>query len=70
VSPSVDTDGSDASSSEDESSEVESDESGGPNQGRRVAPLPKRALLARDIKPLPRRGRPEIVVLAETTTNN
>ncbi|KAF8138067.1 hypothetical protein K438DRAFT_1880752 [Mycena galopus ATCC 62051] len=63
---STDTDSS--SSSEDESSSLESDESG----GRKIAPLPKRALLARAIKPLPggRAGRPEIVVLAETTTEN
>ncbi|KAJ7927583.1 hypothetical protein B0H13DRAFT_1038270 [Mycena leptocephala] len=67
---SSDTDGSDESSSEDESSEAESDDSGGADQRRSFAPLPKRALLAREIKPLARRGRPEIVVLAETTTND
>ncbi|KAJ7512720.1 hypothetical protein B0H11DRAFT_2267790 [Mycena galericulata] len=55
------SDESDSSSSEDESSRQ--------TQGtRQVAPLPKRALLSRAIKPLPRRTRPEIVVLSETTT--
>ncbi|KAJ7892805.1 hypothetical protein B0H14DRAFT_2685783 [Mycena olivaceomarginata] len=61
----------DSSSSEEESSSLDSEDSGAPNQGRRLAPLPKRALLARTIRPLPgRTSRPEIVVLAETTTEN
>lgn len=70
--PLADTDSSDdSSSSEEESSSLDSDDSGVPNQGRKLAPLPKRALLARAIKPLPgRTSRPEIVVLAETTTEN
>ncbi|KAJ7033693.1 hypothetical protein C8F04DRAFT_1103847 [Mycena alexandri] len=69
---SSDSDTSDeSSSSEDDSasSEEDSDDSSRPNQGRRIAPLPKRALLDRAIRPLPRRGGPpEIVVLSETTT--
>ncbi|KAJ7778328.1 hypothetical protein B0H16DRAFT_1878992 [Mycena metata] len=60
-----------SSSSEDDSasSEEDSDDSSRPNQGRRFAPLPKRALLDRAIRPLPRRGGPpQIVVLSEATT--
>ncbi|KAJ7108502.1 hypothetical protein C8R44DRAFT_802876 [Mycena epipterygia] len=57
--------------SDEYSSEDESTAAGRQNQGRQFAPLPKRALLSRPIKPLPQRtGRPEIVVLAETTTDN
>ncbi|KAF7360352.1 hypothetical protein MVEN_00764900 [Mycena venus] len=60
-----------SSSSEEESSSFESDDSGVPNQGRKFAPLPKRALLARSIRPLPgKSSRPEIVVLSETNTKN
>ncbi|KAK7044680.1 hypothetical protein R3P38DRAFT_2880146 [Favolaschia claudopus] len=59
-----------SSSSEAESSSSESDDSDLPNGGRKIAPLPKRALVARSIKPLPGRARPEIVVLSETTTNS
>ncbi|KAJ7359292.1 hypothetical protein DFH08DRAFT_845661 [Mycena albidolilacea] len=60
----------DSSSSEEESSSLDSDDSGALNQGRKLAPLPKRALLARTIRPLPgRTSRPEIV-LAETTAEN
>ncbi|KAJ7266994.1 hypothetical protein B0H12DRAFT_1099099 [Mycena haematopus] len=64
-------DSSDESSSEEESSSFESDDSGVPNRGRKIAPLPKRALSGRAIRPLPGRvRRPEIVVLGETTTEN
>ncbi|KAJ7753336.1 hypothetical protein DFH07DRAFT_824127 [Mycena maculata] len=63
-----DSTGSDSTSTDESSSE---DSNSGPkDEGRRrVAPLPKRAILSRPVKPLPRRGpRPEIVVLSETTT--
>ncbi|KAJ6588894.1 hypothetical protein B0H19DRAFT_1101839 [Mycena capillaripes] len=59
---SSDTDSSDESSS----SEAESEDSVAPS--RKIAPLPKRALLARATKPLPR--RPAIVVLSETTIDD
>ncbi|KAJ6595818.1 hypothetical protein DFH09DRAFT_147836 [Mycena vulgaris] len=57
-----DTDTTDESSSDEESAN--------PGQGRQFAPLPQRALLSRPTKPLPRRARPEIVVLSETTTDD
>ncbi|KAJ6487984.1 hypothetical protein C8R45DRAFT_995095 [Mycena sanguinolenta] len=67
----TDSGSSDESSSSEESSSFESDDSSVPKQGRKIAPLPKRALLARAIRPLPAKtGRPEIVVLAETTTED
>ncbi|KAJ7269896.1 hypothetical protein C8J57DRAFT_1323861 [Mycena rebaudengoi] len=62
---------SDESSSADESNaDSDSDLDSLSNDAPRhpLAPLPKRALLSREIKPLPRRARPEIVVLSETAT--
>ncbi|KAJ7100235.1 hypothetical protein B0H15DRAFT_513935 [Mycena belliarum] len=38
--------------------------------GRQVAPLPRRAIISRPTKPLPRRARPEIVVLSATITED
>ncbi|KAJ7634842.1 hypothetical protein FB45DRAFT_475524 [Roridomyces roridus] len=52
-----DEDSDESSSSEDSSSE---------SSEREYAPLPQRAILSRAVKPLPRRARPEIVVLSET----
>ncbi|KAJ7904266.1 hypothetical protein B0H14DRAFT_595194 [Mycena olivaceomarginata] len=66
-----DTSSSDDFSSSEEESSLDFTGFGVPNQGRNLAPLPKRALLARTTMPLPgRTSRPEIVVLAETTTEN
>ncbi|KAJ6627833.1 hypothetical protein B0H10DRAFT_1940819 [Mycena sp. CBHHK59/15] len=63
----------DFSTSEDGSGESASASDSGSvqlsKQGRQFAPLPKRAILSRPMKPLPRRARPEIVVLSETTTD-
>ncbi|KAJ7178620.1 hypothetical protein C8R43DRAFT_1117987 [Mycena crocata] len=70
----MDSESSASDDSDEDSSSTgdSSDESTNETSPRQFAPLPRRALLARPVKPLPRRGAggPEIVVLSETTTND